>query len=439
MVYQLSRVMLIGIGLAALQTSASEAALICREPLAGGYEAEYARAHAVLPNSVTSDMGNVVIYAEKAHDGKMYFHSNFQTPGFDNPTKLADVGYDEVDDLQNAWSAIVFPPDDKPISSLQARQLSIYFKRTKLIVDLNLFDAEGRLPFRVDGLTKIEVVDHGAQKSLPADPLFIPGSPPPAWMVRAYGCCTYVRPPAQAGRLFSHLAAVPFRKADFHILSFVIDSSTEKALQNSSLPYDTLNIKQPIKDQLEAAFSRTSGKTLTVLGHVEDNEFVIYDARSVVRARIPIAELETLAHAHSVTLIEAGCNTAKQSQLTRNVIAIASRFNTIDAVEALDRAASNSNDFAAFLGNLSNPKLLTVIGKDELAELGIVKSAVFVSAGSEKHDAVSVGLIALSFSAALAADATASTPDDQQVKFDRGAQILEALKRALDNDKNKNK
>jgi hypothetical protein len=411
----------------------ANAALICLEPLAGSFEQEYARATAVLPPT-TKDMNNISIYAERAHDGTLYFHSNFIAEG-SNPTKLASVTDREGRDILAVWENIVFPRGKDTFTDAEKDAVLSAFSRTRLIVDSNLFNKDGRLPFDTGEIGSLSSVDHGGQESLPAVPIHTTGSPPPAWIVRVHGCCMYVKLPAKAAGLMGRLAAVPFSNNQTSFVSLVIDSATERAIAGSGLAKKAVSIDfaGDIRRQVEDAFHKSSGKTLAILGHVEDGSFVVYSSKSVELTRIRISDLDRMAKDNDVSLVEAGCNTANEiSQESASLVRVANQFRATDAVRLLDSAFRSSSTYAEFLDQLSSPEFLTVIDENALRSAGALHMKVYQGTGSDDSNALTVGMVALRLNAAnqIAANSV-NAGDDTQVQYDRKKQVREAAIRIL--------
>ena len=78
-------------------------AVVCREHSVRGFEESAARAVRLLPPN-TSDTRKAAIYVEKTQRG-LYFHSNFVSPGAENPTKIAG---ERLTDLREAFLNLMF-------------------------------------------------------------------------------------------------------------------------------------------------------------------------------------------------------------------------------------------------------------------------------------------------------------------------------------------
>jgi hypothetical protein len=380
-------------------------------------------------------MSHVSIYVERDGKGRLYLHSNYITPGYDNPTKLV-LEKGEVRDIRDAWISILVPPDTEltPVQEKAAREA---YQKVHLIIDSHLFDKEGRLPFAIEGIGELQVVDHGHTKALPALPIYPKGSPPPAWVVRAHGCCLYVRPPTRATGLMDRLGAAQFNRANVTFASLVVDSATEKAIAGSGLARvaHPLNLGHgDIHAQLEALVEKSSGRTLIVLGHVENGSFVVENANGAVVARVKIEELNRMAKAHHVSLIEAGCNTASEALHDPALVSVANKFRSTEAVALLDHAINGSGNYADFLDKLSSSQFLTVVDENALAPRGAIRVGVYSGKGDLKNHAVRVGQIALVLAGATLAGAQSAhtdETDEQEAKFSRGMPIIDALRRAL--------
>jgi hypothetical protein len=184
-------------------------------------------------------------------------------------------------------------------------------------------------------------------------------------MARVLGCCLFGIPPHLAGQYQKALEARPFDRRNVHLLSLVRDSGTKSAINESA------NLKAahlgdsnvPISNlaQIESALRAASGSTVVLVSHVEGANFVIRDAARKLVSSIPMDSVRALASKYNVELIDLGCETAQQLKLEQVGIGVTTKFNTVDAMRALDRALSQSANYADFFQTITSENLRVVV------------------------------------------------------------------------------
>jgi hypothetical protein len=68
------------------------------------------------------------------------------------------------------------------------------------------------------------------------------------------------------------------------------------------------------KQSLDSSFKKLSNKIVFIIGHIEDDAFVVRKADNSIAAKFDVADLEEVAQRHRVTLVLLGCQTAKVSR-----------------------------------------------------------------------------------------------------------------------------
>jgi hypothetical protein len=332
--------------------------VVCREPGIKGMDRNASRAQNFLPPK-TSDMSKVVIYVEKASGG-FYVHSNYETPGTPNPTKIFTK---DSSDLQQIFLSVLFH-GDFTLSEQEAGRKA-YREHARLLLDTSVF-TEGGYPLVDVGQAQVAVVDGRLGKFLigPVERLDR-GSPPPFLMSRVVGCCLFGIPPHLAEHYQNALAARSLDKGNVRFLSLVKDSGTESAIKNSkSLSAARLGesgVAITSLAQIETAFQRARGSTVVLVSHVEGANFVTRDAARNIVSSISMESVRALASKYNVELIDLGCETAQQLKAEKLGLAVTTKFNTVDAVQALDRALSHSSNYADFFQTLTSENLRVVV------------------------------------------------------------------------------
>jgi hypothetical protein len=68
------------------------------------------------------------------------------------------------------------------------------------------------------------------------------------------------------------------------------------------------------KQSLDSNFKKLSNRIVFIIGHIEDDAFVVRKADNSIAAKFDVADLEEVAQRHRVTLVLLGCQTAKISK-----------------------------------------------------------------------------------------------------------------------------
>src|SRR5580658_1256994 len=114
MIQRLRRVACLATVLLSLSTAFTQS-LVCRKPGIEGCEESAERAHRFLPPE-TSDVSKAVIYVERTPKG-IYFHSNYVTPGFENPTKILT---NETSDFHRIFVNLIYAGKSDPLEQESA-------------------------------------------------------------------------------------------------------------------------------------------------------------------------------------------------------------------------------------------------------------------------------------------------------------------------------
>jgi len=122
--------------------------------------------------------------------------------------------------------------------------------------------------------------------------------------------------------------------------------------------------------EIETAFQEASGKTVILVGHVEDESFVIRDPKNEVTLSTLISTLRSLANKHQVELVDLGCRTAQAIE-SEIGLGVTTRFNTVEAVESIERAVSKSQTYAEFFENLTSDGLKVVVDRTFVENLSL--------------------------------------------------------------------
>jgi hypothetical protein len=339
--------------------SGHASATVCRLPGLEGFDAAAARAKRVLP-AVTRDPKQAVVYVEKTAEG-LYFHSNFISRGAEHPTK---IGREDITDGALAFVNIVHT--ERPSDAEWRATEQTFRDHVRVMLDVSVFDKDGLVQLDLTGVKNITIVDGKAGRSVAANvEVLSTNTPPPLLTGRIAGCCLFGRPPHVAVDLGSQLKARPLNRDQVAFISLVRDTGTQAAIGKTSLLKARTAATGPdIKglDEIEAALRGQSGKTVVLIGHTEGDRYVGRSADNRVVFTVPVADVRALARKHDVELIDLGCKTARLLPRVGEV-GVANRFNTVEAVHAIERALGTSKNHAEFLERITSDGLKVIVDR----------------------------------------------------------------------------
>jgi hypothetical protein len=156
-------------------------------------------------------------------------------------------------------------------------------------------------------------------------------------------------------------------QGDVGVLSLVRDTATQKAVQQSSTLARAYigDVSSPPTglSQIESAFASAWGKTVVLVSQVDGENFVVRHSTGSATSSIPVKAVRDLAAKYQIQLIDVGCETARKPGLEKPSIGVATTFNTVDAMKALDIAISQSIDYADFFQALASKQFKVVIDR----------------------------------------------------------------------------
>lgn len=332
---------------------------ICKRVCIYGFEAFCARAHTYQAN-VTRAVDHVVLYIEKGPDGALSIASNVKSIGVEYPTKI--VGFTELKDLDTVF--INLDGSFKQQAEVDSSILERFHETVKIYVTPDVLNADGSSDFDFRGVAKIHVLDPSGTvdaENLGGDP------PPPVWVSKIAGCCFKGRPPSAARELADRLEKVELQERDTRVLSLVVDSAAEDVLKSSRQVSKRLLRTDPVEmtdEKLEGILEASRGSTLIVLGHVQDEHYVVEAADGTRAYSVQIQKLRTKARERNVQLIDLGCRTGRVFDEHLASVGIAEKFLAADAAKRIEAAFSHSKNLKEFLTNLSDEKFSVIADKD---------------------------------------------------------------------------
>jgi len=159
------------------------------------------------------------------------------------------------------------------------------------------------------------------------------------------------------------LTSVPFVPNDVGLLPLVTNGATLEALLEVP-EANRASLIESTREELFHTIDKWSGKTLFVMGHVEDASFVMKDAGDNVLLTATLNELKAYGREHKVNIVTIGCNSAVHTGT-----GAANVFNTLDAVSQF-RVAISSDSWAKFLSAFAGQNLDLVVDHSLIDEAG---------------------------------------------------------------------
>jgi hypothetical protein len=202
-----------------------------------------------------------------------------------------------------------------------------------------------------------------------------PRAPPPVVVGRALGCCFFVRPPREARAAVARLKQSELTRDNIRILSLVHDSSTEQRLAASDLSQFVVehDVDRIQIDAIRKILRRHAGRSLIVLGHVEEGSYVVRsaDGRRVIFS-IELSDLRAMAKEEHVQLIDVGCRTGAELDLELTSVGVINKFNSLVALDRISAGLAKAGNFAEFFravaGSEAGAELL-IVGDKSVGEI----------------------------------------------------------------------
>lgn len=174
--------------------------------------------------------------------------------------------------------------------------------------------------------------------------------------------------------LLSNQLSRKYASGDIKILSFVKDTRTEKRI--TELFFEN-NIKFKFKSnkKLERQLKKNRGKTVFVVGHIENGKFVTYSSGKEIY-QISIKELMSMGERTGVRIFPFGCNSAKYSKSGIN-----KPLRSYRDTEDLIKAIKNNNKIGDALSEFAGKKYKFIIDENtfkgtDYAQLSIYKESI---------------------------------------------------------------
>jgi len=165
----------------------------------------------------------------------------------------------------------------------------------------------------------------------------------------------------------------PLNPSDFKVISLFDKSDLStintitKNIGELHLPFEKI-----INNGLNKSFKKLKNKTVFILGHIENGNYVVRGADSSIVQKIPLSQIENISNVYNISLISLGC----KGGLIKNSSGFINNVRDIDIISNLDKALTSKNYEELFLSfaTIDSPFVIKKSFSDELKlNLDIVK------------------------------------------------------------------
>lgn len=328
-------------------TQSFSQSVVCRLPRIKGYDQEYSVGKSIC-GETTSTMSDTKFFIT-VKDGNLYIHSNYLTPGFDNPTKLATS--DPMNSIEDIAMNIFFT--EYPSEAKLAQMNSMLRTNIEIVLDPKIINDSkyGSINFSKAGKLKFICPDNEIR-----DAIKIQNNVGDFDFGIKYNNQFSIRIKDQnLSFIFSELRT---QKIDFDKIKIMnlVDNSSTKNVLNSKFSDKVISFDFSSKENFKALLLSNKGNRTAIIGHIENGNFVTIDKAGKEIFRIPISEIEVFQKENKLELIILGCNSAGEGANSGTL----NKFNSIDALNRL-KTTEKTENIEQFLDSLSFKPLHFVI------------------------------------------------------------------------------
>jgi len=366
----------------------------CPRELLHGYEAEYVRAHTVLPDRTTPRVDDMSVFVT-VHGESLYVQSNYAPPGLAQPRassfgggltpfKLAtDESISELSEVINILTdpRYYLMPEFRTERDFEAKRQAheqeiqaAYARGMTIYVEERLFNSSKWRELDLGFASDVRLVTSKFiyKTILRPHALAMVGEKPKRLVaLHSNHVFTDIRNTAVVTR-FNNTA---FRRNDVRVLPLLQDQATLerfKLLIPSALQIDTNHLTS---EAVINSFARNQGKILFIIGHIPERtgRLVVEDAAQGEVFSISIKDLEDAAKANHNRLFIMGCKSVTEG-------AGQGTLEVLNSVNAVDRiySALGAKTYGDFLRRIS----------DTGSKLNIVVDEVLIE-GAERRISIS--------------------------------------------------
>jgi hypothetical protein len=259
-------------------------------------------------------------------------------------------------------SELTFVPENPQLGTVSELP-----KSTTLTEYVARVHAADRTLEAIDYVVETDAVSHVVRRVDRADRVFLANYGAKPWPVRSVGGqmwaaevtpSLWLKISEETIEDVKHLIDLSFAPKDMRVASLfdeAADGESVAALRTAAESTKFKNI-ETAEDAL-AFVGEKRGQIVTLIGHVEDDHFVV-QGLTEEKFRVPLASLIETAERKDVSLLLLGCDTATVAAAGAG---IAGRVNSIALASQLRTAlsATTYGDFLAALGTPANPLVLS--------------------------------------------------------------------------------
>lgn len=350
--------------------------LFCHDATIQGYEDQALRAHDTVLTRypVTRDVHDLAIYVTSTNGHDLYIHSNYEPPGYRNPTKIV------FDDGRSAHPAaiddaivnLVLPSGnggDPTDDEAMVEEMRSSIGAVPVFVDAQAFTHDGFLDRRFGALDNVSVVgDTGEPQKLwllDLDDRRVPAFEAAPGL---YGRLDDKQQLLDALSLYSDRR---FDRSEIRVVSLFGDEETNQVAA-SKFGRQFLGADVTSAAGLRARLASARGDIVYILGHVEDGQFVVQSALGTPVFSIALDKVLQIGNELGVEVRPVGC----QSGAIVGTGPIDS-YNSIWMLNRIDAAASNSSTQLEFLAHLADPQVRVLFDSSSFYKTGQVKVRLF--------------------------------------------------------------
>ncbi len=312
--------------------------VVCRNQQIEGFTREYSVGQDVC-GETTSEIAKASIYVTV--QGKLiYFQSNFVTPSYEYPTKIAT---DQKASIETYLQNIFYSGSQSHYTVDE--MISFAKKHVKIILDPALINDSNFGTLDFFEFKKLNIVTENNQIS---KAIKIVNSDGTHELLVEINTNISARIKGQnLAVVFSKLRERRFSGKKFKIISFVENSPTKKYL-NEHFSNRKIDFKYSNKDDLKTLLLANKAHLIVVLGHIENGAFVVIDPSGKVLFKVTISELENWQKENNLKLLLLGCSSALNG----------AKHGTLDPINPIEtlarlRTTERTESFGEFLDSLT--------------------------------------------------------------------------------------
>jgi hypothetical protein len=313
--------------------------VVCRLPRVEGFDNEYATGHTVC-GETTDKMNNTKLYVTVKND-YLYVQSNYITPGFDNPTKLATT--DQMNSIDEIAMNIFFA--EYPTETEIFQMNTMLNNSIEVIIDPQVLNSSKYSSISFDKVGKVKFLcpDNEVRDAVKIKK----GNGEFDFGIKYNNQVSTRIKDQNLNFIFLNLRS---QKVDFKNLKVVnlVDNNATKEVLTSKFAGKHIQFDFSSKENFKKILLSNKGSRTVILGHIENGEFVTLDKSGNEIFRISISEIQTFQKENKLELILLGCNSASEGASSGAL----NKFNSVDALNRLETAKETQN-VEEFLDSLS--------------------------------------------------------------------------------------